>query len=398
MLNYNKYRRNIVNVSLNFNELGISAKNSQALKTNMNIITPTPVQKTAIPLILKGRNVMVQAKTGTGKTIAFLLPILEKLKGLFNECLILEPTRELAKQVHEEFQGLGNREVKSVIVYGGVSIDEQIKKLEHGSHIIIGTPGRMIDLYERRKLNLKNIRFVVLDEADRLWDMGFAPDVKYILSQIKTNYQFMLFSATLDRDMRDLVIRHTKNSFDFINLSRDDLTVGSTEQFYYLIDNFDEKYTTFIDILKNQNPDHVLIFVNTKRTAEWLSRMLKNERKINYRIEMLSGTMTQYQRERVLKEFRERKINMLVATDVAARGLDIDDISHVINYDLPKYPEVYVHRIGRTSRMNKKGVAITLVLKDEYSYLCNIEDLINKDIIKMETKDQQVQRNRFTIY
>jgi ATP-dependent RNA helicase DeaD len=387
-----------VNVSLNFNELGISAKNSQALKTNMNIITPTPVQKTAIPLILKGRNVMVQAKTGTGKTIAFLLPILEKLKGLFNECLILEPTRELAKQVHEEFQGLGNREVKSVIVYGGVSIDEQIKKLEHGSHIIIGTPGRMIDLYERRKLNLKNIRFVVLDEADRLWDMGFAPDVKYILSQIKTNYQFMLFSATLDRDMRDLVIRHTKNSFDFINLSRDDLTVGSTEQFYYLIDNFDEKYTTFIDILKNQNPDHVLIFVNTKRTAEWLSRMLKNERKINYRIEMLSGTMTQYQRERVLKEFRERKINMLVATDVAARGLDIDDISHVINYDLPKYPEVYVHRIGRTSRMNKKGVAITLVLKDEYSYLCNIEDLINKDIIKMETKDQQVQRNRFTIY
>jgi ATP-dependent RNA helicase DeaD len=387
-----------VNVSLNFNELGISAKNSQALKTNMNIITPTPVQKTAIPLILKGRNVMVQAKTGTGKTIAFLLPILEKLKGLFNECLILEPTRELAKQVHEEFQGLGNREVKSVIVYGGVSIDEQIKKLEHGTHIIIGTPGRMIDLYERRKLNLKNIRFVVLDEADRLWDMGFAPDVKYILSQIKTNYQFMLFSATLDRDMRDLVIRHTKNSFDFINLSRDDLTVGSTEQFYYLIDNFDEKYTTFIDILKNQNPDHVLIFVNTKRTAEWLSRMLKNERKINYRIEMLSGTMTQYQRERVLKEFRERKINMLVATDVAARGLDIDDISHVINYDLPKYPEVYVHRIGRTSRMNKKGVAITLVLKDEYSYLCNIEDLINKDIIKMETKDQQVQRNRFTIY
>jgi ATP-dependent RNA helicase DeaD len=387
-----------VKYELNFKDLGISAENSEALSTNLKITAPTPVQTKTIPVILKGQNVMVQSKTGSGKTIAFVLPIIEKIKGNKNECLVLVPTRELAKQVYGVIRDLVNGHIKALTVYGGVSIDRQIKKIEEGVQIIVGTPGRIIDLYKRRKLDLRNVRFVVLDEGDRLWDMGFAPDVKYILHQIKTNYQFMLFSATLDEDMRQLVKNHSKNKFEFINLSKDDLTVGSTLQFYYLIDLFEEKYNTFIEVLRRENPDHALIFVNTRRTADWLYKRLMNEKRVKYVIGLLSGSMSQSQREEMLNNFRERKINMLVATDVAARGLDIDDISHVINYDVPQYPEVYVHRIGRTSRMNKKGVAITLVLKDEYVHLCNIEGLIDKEIKERKTKTQETRRNRFTIY
>jgi ATP-dependent RNA helicase DeaD len=228
--------------------------------------------------------------------------------------------------------------------------------------------------------------------------MGFAPDVKYILRQIKTNYQFMLFSATLDYDMRMLVKKYTKNKFDFINLSRDEITVGNTLQFYYLIDLYEQKYNTFIAILRKEHPDHALVFVNTRKTADWLSRTLKRDKRIKYTVGILSGRMSQHQREEMLLKFRNKQINILVATDVAARGLDIDDISHVINYDVPKYPEVYIHRIGRTSRMNKRGVAITLVLKDEYEYLCNIEGLINKEIKRRETRYQRRKRKRFTIY
>lgn len=387
-----------MNLELNFEDIGISDEHSKTLRSNMKIRTPTPVQKKAIPLILKRRNIMAQSKTGTGKTLAFLLPILDNLKGLSIECLILLPTRELAKQVYNVITEIGNTSIKAVLVYGGVSINRQIKKIESGAQIIVGTPGRIIDLYKRRKLNFNNINYLVLDEADRLWDMGFAPDVKYILRQINTNYQFMLFSATLDSDMRSLVKKYTKDTFEFINLSKDEITVGNTLQFYYLINFYKQKYRIFIDVLKREKPDHALVFVNTRKTADWLSRTLKKDRRINSIVGMLSGRMTQFQREEMLKKFRNKQINILVATDVAARGLDIDDISHVINYDVPKYPEVYIHRIGRTSRMNKRGVAITLVLKDEYVYLCNIEGLINKEIKRRETRLQKRKRKRFTIY
>jgi ATP-dependent RNA helicase DeaD len=387
-----------VNLELNFEDLGISDKNSKKLMANMNIRRPTPVQKKTIPSILAGRNVMTQSKTGTGKTLAFVLPILDELKGKNNESLILLPTRELAKQVHSVINEIKPNGIITVLVYGGVSISRQIKKIKQGAQIIVGTPGRIIDLYKRRKLNFENIRFVVLDEADRLWDMGFAPDVKYILRQIRTDYQFMLFSATLDYDMRRLVKMHTKNKFDFINLSKDEITVGNTLQFYYLIDLYEQKYNTFIAVLKREKPDHALIFVNTRKTVDWLSRSLKKDRRIKGTVGILSGRMTQFQREEMLQKFRNKQIRLLVATDVAARGLDIDDISHVINYDVPKYPEVYIHRIGRTSRMNKRGVAITLVLKDEYEYLCNIEGLIDKEIKRRETRFQRRKRKRFTIY
>ncbi len=382
---------------MNFEELDISVERINALKNNMNITSPTQVQEKAIPLILKNHNIMAQAKTGTGKTLAYIIPIVEKLKFHNIECLVLVPTRELAKQIYEVINDLRDNRIKSLPIYGGVSINNQIRKLEQGIHIIIATPGRLIDLYKRGKLNFNNIRFVVLDEGDRLWDMGFAPDIKYILSLIKNKYQFMLFSATLDYDIRELVKKYTRNKFTFLDLSRDDLTVRSTRQYFYLIDLFEQKFGTFLQILKKENPQNVLLFVNTKKTASWLFNKL-NRKKIWYRIGLLSGDLSQFQREKILKEFKTHKINMLIATDVAARGLDIENISHVINYDLPKFSENYVHRIGRTSRMSKKGTAITLCLKDEYEYLCRIEGLINKEIKRRYLREQEQARNRFPFY
>ncbi|MFW9819659.1 MAG: DEAD/DEAH box helicase [Candidatus Thorarchaeota archaeon] len=381
---------------MNFEDLGISETNTFALKKN-NIIYPTPVQKKAIPLIIKGRHVMAQAKTGSGKTLAFVLPILEQLRYVRNEALILAPTRELAKQINKVIKDVGNGKVKSMTIYGGVSINNQINKLKNGVNIIVGTPGRVIDLYKRRELAFQNIRFVILDEGDRLWDMGFAPDIKYILSKIHTDYQFMLFSATLDYDMRKLVKKYTQNKFEFLNLSRDSLTVGNTTQVYYLIDRFEEKYPTFLKVLKIERPKHALVFVNTKKTASWLEKRLKHQRNFKFRVGVISGQLSQFQREKMLTDFRTRKVNLLIATDVAARGLDIEDVSHVFNYDIPKFPENYIHRIGRTSRMNKKGVAITLCLKDEYEYLCHIEGLIDREIQlrTIEKKEKKHYHNPF---
>jgi len=364
---------------LNFTELGINEHNVNALK-KINILQPTPVQQKSIPLILKGQNIMAQARTGSGKTLAFVLPIIENLKYQPNEALILVPTRELATQIYEVIRDLGNSKVKATPIYGGVSINNQITKLENGINIVIGTPGRIIDLYKRRKLRLNDMKFVVVDEADRMFDMGFTPDVKYILDQVHTNFQFMLFSATFDNGIRELVKKYSKNEFEFLNLSRDQLTVGNTRQYYYMIDNYSDKFKTFIKVVRREKPKHLLVFVNTKKTAAWLSNRLKSRDNFNYRVELISGDLSQFQREKILKGFKSHKINLLIATDVAARGLDINNISHVFNYDIPKYPENYVHRIGRTSRMNKLGVAITLVVKDEYEYLCHIEGLIDKEI------------------
>jgi len=376
-----------------FNNLNISEEHIKALK-ELNINKPTPVQEKAIPLILKGKNVMAQSKTGTGKTYAYLIPIIEKLKNSDNECLIIVPVRELAKQVKQFVNDLVNNKVKTLTIYGGTSINRQINKLKQGVNIIVGTPGRLIDLYKRGHLKLNQLRFVVLDEADRLLDMGFLPDIRYILDQIHSDYQFMLFSATLDYELSKLVKKYTKNKVEFLNLSKDDMSVQNTLQFYYLIDHYKQKYNTFRKIIKRERPESALVFINTKKTGNWLYNRIKKDN-LGYRVGYLSGDLTQKQREQTLKKFRRDKINLLVATDVAARGFDIEDITHVINYDLPKYPENYVHRIGRTSRMNKRGVAITLCLKDEYEYLCRIEGLINKEIRKRSFKSKpQHQRRR----
>ncbi|MBD3211175.1 MAG: DEAD/DEAH box helicase [Candidatus Lokiarchaeota archaeon] len=375
-----------------FNNLNISEEHIEALK-ELDIKKPTPVQQKAIPLILKGHNVMAQSKTGTGKTYAYLIPIIERLTNSNNECLIIVPVRELAKQVKKFIKDL-NKKVKTLTIYGGTSINRQINKLRQGVNIIVGTPGRLIDLYKRRHLKLNNLQFVVLDEADRLLDMGFLPDIKYILDKIHSDYQFMLFSATLDYELRELVKKYTKSDFKYLDLSRDEMSVENTLQFYYLIEHYKQKYNTFRKIIKRERPESALVFVNTKKTGNWLYNRIKKDR-LGYRVGYISGDLTQKQREETLRRFRRDRINLLVATDVAARGFDIEDITHVINYDLPKYPENYVHRIGRTSRMNKRGVAITLCLKSEYEYLCRIEGLINKEIRRKSFKPSpQHQRTR----
>ncbi len=364
---------------MNFKDLGISERFINALN-DINITTPTPVQKKAIPLLLEGQHVMAQARTGSGKTLAYVLPILERMEPALNEALVLVPTRELAVQVHQVISDLKHPKIKSMTIYGGVSINNQIAKLQRGVNFIVGTPGRIIDLYKRRILNLSKIKFICLDEADRLWDFGFAPDVKYIINQIKSKYQFMLFSATLHSEIRNLVKDYSGNQFTFLNLSKDDLTVHNTKQVYYLVDNFKDKFKTFTKILRKEKPEHALVFVNTKKTVNWLSDKLRTQKNSKFKVAAISGDFSQFQRENILNKFKNHEINLLVATDVAARGLDIDNISHVINYDVPKFPENYVHRIGRTSRMNKKGVAITLCMKDEYEYLCHIEGIIDKEI------------------
>ena len=207
----------------------------------------------------------------------------------------------------------------------------------------------------------------------------------------------MLFSATLVADIRKTVKEFTGNKFEFVNLSKDDLTVRNTKQFYYMVNHFKEKFKTFLKVIKKENPKHALVFVNTKKTASWLYDRLKSRNGFYYKIGFISGDLSQFKREKILKKFRNHEINMLIATDVAARGLDINNISHVINYDVPKFPENYVHRIGRTSRMNKRGIAITLCLKDEYPDLCKIEGLINKEIkIKtLEVQDEGRYHNPF---
>ncbi len=251
---------------LTFNNLNLSEENIEALK-QLNINKPTPVQKKAIPLILKNFNIMVQSKTGTGKTYAYLIPIIEKLSYTRNECLIIVPVRELAKQVKKFIKDLGNNKIKPLTIYGGVSINNQINKLKQGVNIIIGTPGRLIDLYKRGHLKLNQLSFVVLDEADRLLDMGFLPDIKYILDQIHSDYQFMLFSATLDHKLKELVKKYTKSEFKYLNLSRDEMSVENTLQFYYLIDHFKQKYNTFRKVIKNERPESALVFVNTKKNS-----------------------------------------------------------------------------------------------------------------------------------
>ncbi|MBD3353683.1 MAG: DEAD/DEAH box helicase, partial [Candidatus Lokiarchaeota archaeon] len=359
------------------------------------------VQEESIPEALKGNNVIAQAKTGSGKTLAFEIPIIDLMHFQDTpEALILVPTRELCKQVANVFNDLSkyNKGVRIVQIYGGVSIRNQIKKLEQGANVVVATPGRLIDLYERRKIDFSNVRFVVLDEADRMLDMGFMPDVQYILSKIRSKPQFLLFSATIFEEIKKLSNQFTKGDYEDIDISQDSLTVGATKQFYYLIPHFNDKYYHFRRILQKESPKKALIFTNTKKTAEWLKNRLKRDSWLHLKLGLLSGNMSQAARERVIKLYKEKKITCLIATDVASRGLDIPNVTHVFNYDVPQYEENYVHRIGRTSRMGKHGVAITLCLENEYVYLCRIEGFIDKTIIRRELPPRRSKRKRSKKY
>ena len=362
---------------MKFGDLTLSPQLMKDLKHN-GFESPMAVQALAIPILMEGRDLMVQAKTGTGKTLAFGIPIIERtdVNSHDVQTLILAPTRELAEQVSGEMRKIGyNKRVKIAAVYGGKSINSQAKMLQGGAHVVVGTPGRILDMIDRRLLRLQNVRMLILDEADRMLDMGFIDDIKKIMSHVPKERQTMLFSATIPERIQELARRIMRDP-EMISVSPDELTVAEIEQYYYEIDS-NRKFDAFMEVIMKETPSSAIVFCNTKRWAETLGRLM---RKKGLRTEALHGDLTQGQRDHVMEGFRNRRFEFLVATDVAARGLDIDDVSHIFNYDIPREKENYIHRIGRTGRAGKKGKAITFIAPHEIHDLWGIEHVCRTKI------------------
>lgn len=335
--------------------------------------SPTPIQERAIPALMSGRDVLGQAQTGTGKTAAFALPMLHGLdidgERTHVQGLVVAPTRELAMQVAQAIYEYGrHRGVRVLAVYGGQSYTHQISRLQRGVDIVIGTPGRMLDLIHRGVLDLSGVRYLVLDEADEMLSMGFIEDIEAILSETPSTRQTALFSATLPEPIRQLADRYM-SAPEAITINPQRLTVAETEQRYYVV-NEEDKLAALTRLLEMEAMTSVLIFTRTKVRAAELAEALFAR---GIQAEALHGDLSQPARETVMNRFRRGQITVLVATDVAARGLDIEGVSHVINYDPPFDPEIYVHRIGRTGRAGKSGIAIMLVTPREKRRLQEIE-------------------------
>ncbi|MGR3221429.1 MAG: DEAD/DEAH box helicase [Candidatus Anammoxibacter sp.] len=354
-----------------FKALGLSDNTLRALKKK-GYEEPTPIQEKTIPLLLEGKlDIIGQAQTGTGKTAAFGIPIIERIKEKSKtvQALILAPTRELAIQVSEELNTLkGNKNLHIIPVYGGQSIDQQFRRLEKGVDIVVGTPGRIIDHLNRGTLKIDKILFMVLDEADEMLNMGFVDDVEDILKRTNSEKKTLLFSATMPKPILAIAKKYM-NKHEFISVKGLDLTSNLTDQIYFEVSSSD-KFEALCRIIDIENEFYGLIFCRTKVDVDTVSGKL-NDR--GYDADALHGDISQNQREKILNKFKKQRINILVATDVAARGIDIVDMTHVINYSLPQDPESYIHRIGRTGRAGKDGTAITFVTRSEYRNLLLIK-------------------------
>jgi ATP-dependent RNA helicase DeaD len=375
----------IVDLKVTFDDLKLSATTLNALD-EIGFEHPTPIQEKTIPLLLRGRDVIGQARTGTGKTAAFGLPIIETYnpEAKHVQALILAPTRELALQITEELERYSHGRVFSIVcVYGGTGYEVQEKALKEGVHVVVGTPGRIMDHMERGNLDLSNTRLLVLDEADRMLDMGFLPDVEWILKHMpgKHHRQTLLFSATMPEEIKSLARRFMVDP-ESVRVSADELTVPQIEQAYYPVGRRN-KHWALCRVLDNEpDQDLVLIFCATKMMCDRLGDDLS---RWGYAVGVIHGDLPQGKRERVLEEFAAGRTKILIATDVAARGLDIDRVTHVINYDLPETePELYVHRIGRTGRAGRKGKAVSFVTLDDKPLLKRIEMLIGREIPEAE--------------
>ncbi|MDD1769575.1 MAG: DEAD/DEAH box helicase [Methanomassiliicoccales archaeon] len=345
--------------------------------------TPTPVQIEAIPVGLRGGDMYAQAQTGTGKTGAYGSIILGRIKPGMRvpSALVLVPTRELANQVYEELCKLSKfTHHVCVAIYGGVGIEPQITKLWKGADIVVATPGRTKDLMNRNDLDLSRISIVVLDEADRMLDMGFAKDLNYILSKVPKKRQSLLFSATLSPDIRHLAMRQMINPLEIL-VSRDEPVLDLTKQYYFIADK-DTKRDALCTILDRSHPK-AIVFCATKRKVDQLTRKLLAD---NYSVGAIHGDVKQNKRERVIRSFKDGSVSVLVATDVAARGLDIDAVEYVINYDAPNDPDTYVHRIGRTGRAGKEGTAVSFFTAEESSMVGAIESRTHKPICVLDLK------------
>ncbi len=362
--------------SSRFDDLGLRPEIMRAV-TELGYEEPTPIQVQAIPLLLAGQDVLGQAQTGTGKTAAFTLPLLQRLdmKGGI-QGLILTPTRELASQVAEATYQYGKHlGVQIVAIYGGTSYTRQIKRLKSGVHVVVGTPGRIIDLLEQGVLDISHVRYLVLDEADEMLDMGFVEAVERILSETPNDRQTALFSATVTHELRRLIGQYMRDPVD-VTIEHKTMTVPQVEQRYYLIDH-QSKMAALCRLLETEDLTGTLIFARTKLGAAQLSEHLQAR---GYAAEALHGDLTQDMREAVLRRFRNGSLQLLIATDVVARGVDIQDVSHVINYDIPGDGEDYVHRIGRTGRAGRSGIAITLVTPHEQRRVKMIENYTQQPI------------------
>jgi len=374
-----------------FLSMDLSPATHRALKL-ARYLTPSPIQAAFIPKALDGLDVIGQAKTGTGKTAAFGIPILEMLepRGRGPQAIILAPTRELTQQIVVELQKLAvGRPIAIIGAFGGEPIDRQIRALHQGVDLVVGTPGRVLDHMQRRTLYLGDIVHVVLDEADRMLDIGFRPDIERILRQLPTPRQTLLLSATINADVLKLAQRYMYEPLE-VNLSRDEPSVETIQQFYVSV-NADRKFDLLMQLLKRDLPRQCIIFTRTKRGADRLAERLR--RSVSG-VAAIHGDLPQSTRDRVMRGFRGGQITVLVATDVVGRGIDVEGISHVINYDIPDDAENYIHRIGRTGRMGKDGVAYLFVCPDQGEPLTAIENITNKMIPPLRVEGFETARPR----
>lgn len=360
-----------------FAKMGLSQEMLQALD-EAQYVTPSAIQNALIPVALAGKDVMGQAQTGTGKTAAFAIPILETIE--FNEdcfdpqALVLLPTRELAVQVKEEFEKLAKySDLQTIALYGGKPLPPQVQELKEGVDIVIGTPGRVMDHIKRRSLKLDRLKIVVLDEADRMLDIGFRPDIERILRMAPQSRQTLLLSATLPPAVKSIAQKYMCEP-QVLDCSCADIASETIEQYYFTVDPA-QKFDLLLKLLERENPHQAIIFCRTKRGTDRVGARLA---KLMPGVESIHGDLQQRRRDRVMKSFREGKTRILVATDVVGRGIDVSGISHIINYDIPKFCDDYVHRVGRTGRMGRDGVAFTFVAPEEGNELTRIEMRINK--------------------
>lgn len=346
---------------------------------------PTPIQQAAIPFLLNKKDLLGCAQTGTGKTAAFAIPILQLLaKPITMEsrgarpirALILTPTRELAIQIQESFNAYGRHiRLKNLVIFGGVNQNPQVEALKRGVDILVATPGRLLDLYNQGFIQLKHVEIFVLDEADRMLDMGFVHDVKRVITKLPEKRQTLLFSATMPTEIQSLANSILHNP-ETVTVTPPSSTAETIEQWLYYVDKKDKK-DLLIHILKDENIPSVLVFTRTKHGAD---KVVKDLHRANISAEAIHGNKSQNARQRALTNFKSRATRVLVATDIAARGIDVDELTHVINYELPEVPETYVHRIGRTGRAGASGISFSFCEEEETSDLRDIQKLIGKDI------------------
>lgn len=361
-----------------FKNLGISSIVEDILQ-QQGIHQPTPIQEMAIPQINAGNDVIAQAQTGTGKTLAFLLPIIEKLDGEAGhiQALIVTPTRELALQITVEVQKLAEKieDVHVLAIYGGQDVEQQLKKLKRTISIVVATPGRLLDHIRRESIDLSQVQTLVLDEADQMLHIGFLPEVEDIIENLPLNRQTLLFSATMPEQVQDLAKRFMIEP-QMVKTVTEQITVKEIRQL--VIETTDRaKQSTLIQVMREEQPFLAMIFCRTKRRVSKLNQALQEA---GFLSDELHGDISQGKRERVMKNFREAKLQYLVATDVAARGLDVEGVTHVFNYDIPEDAESYIHRIGRTGRAGEHGLAITFIATKDLKQLAEIESAISMNI------------------